>query len=255
MRIAAIYDIHGNLPALEAVLDEIDKHGADEVVVGGDVVPGPMPRECLHALDALEVPVHFVRGNGEREVLAVRNGASAGEGVPESLHRVLRWVAEELTDDDARALARWSSTLTLAVPGIGDVLFCHATPLSDKEIFTPVTPEERLLHHFEKCPADVVVCGHTHLQFQRRVGGVQVVNAGSVGMVFGEPGADWLLIGPGVDPRHTSYDRERAAERITATAYPGAADFAEANVLHPPSAAEMIELFERSSVGPASRAR
>lgn len=255
MRIAAIYDIHGNLPALEAVLDEIAACGVDQVVVGGDVVPGPMARGCLRALTELRAPVSFVRGNGEREVLAVRRGEPPGERVPESVHDALRWVAEELTDDDVRSLESWPATLTRTVPEVGDVMFCHATPRSDVEIFTPVTPEERLLAVFGECPADVIVCGHTHMQFQRDVGPVRVVNAGSVGMVFGDPGADWLLVGPDVDLRHTPYDLEGAAKRITATAYPGAAEFAEANVLHPPSTAEMIELFEQASVGRESQSR
>src|SRR5439155_23988438 len=119
----------------------------------------------------------------------------------------------------------------------GDVLFCHATPRNDVDVFTRLTPEERLLPIFAGAAANVVVCGHTHMQFDRTVGGVRVVNAGSVGMPYGEPGAYWLLLGPGIRLRHTSYDLEKAAARLRDTKYQQAEDFAATNVLRPPSEA------------------
>ena len=70
MAVAAIYDIHANLPALEAVLEDIRRAKADRIVVGGDVLPGPMPRETMQCLLALELPLQFIHGNGDREVLA-----------------------------------------------------------------------------------------------------------------------------------------------------------------------------------------
>jgi len=190
MRVAAIYDIHGNLPALEAVLAEIRRVGVDRIVVGGDVVPGPMPGETIARLLELDIPVHCIQGNGEREVL-----------------------------------------------------FCHATPRSDSEIFTRLTPEDRLVPAFAGLDVAVVVCGHTHMQHDRTIGGIRVVNAGSVGMPFGEPGADWLLLGPGVELRHTLYDLAAAAERIRGTEYPQAEEFAAHNVLRPPSEEEMLQRF------------
>lgn len=248
MRVAAIYDIHGNLPALEAVLDEVRQADVEQVVVGGDVVPGPMPRETIAALLDLDVPVHCIRGNGESEVVAVRAGAKPGAAVPEAFHDAIRWVAQSLLPEQARILAEWPLTLRLEVPGVGEVLFCHATPRSDTEIFTRLTPEDRLLPIFGPIEAALVVCGHTHMQFDRQIGGVRVVNAGSVGMPFGEPGADWLLLGPGVEFRHTPYDFVVAAERVRATDYPQASSFAEDHILRPPAAAGMVALFERSAV-------
>jgi predicted phosphodiesterase len=129
------------------------------------------------------------------------------------------------------------------------VLFCHATPRDENEIFTRLTPHERLLSVFDGLNASVVVCGHTHMQFDRIIGGTRVVNAGSVGMPFGEPGADWLLLGPDIQLRHTSYNLTAAAERIRATAYPQAQDFAARNVLQPPSVAEMLKTFARAELG------
>lgn len=245
MRVAALYDVHGNLPALEAVLDDVRRAGVDEVVVGGDVVPGPMPREALARLLELEVPVRFIRGNGEREVLAWMRGTES-DAVPERFREVMRWVARQLGPEEERVLAGWPETLRATVEGVGEVLFCHATPRSDTEVFTRATPEERLLPVFAGAGAPVVVCGHTHMQFDRSVGAVRVVNAGSVGMPFGAPGAYWLLLGPGIQLRHTPYDLAAAAERIRATDYPQAEDFAAHNVLRPPSEQEMLDAFSRA---------
>ena len=244
MRVAAIYDIHGNLPALEAVLRDIRREGIDQVVVGGDVVLGPMPRETLALLMDLDIPIRFIQGNCDRYVLAQMRGTEATT-LPDKVSEIVRWVAEELDPEHERTLASWDATLRLETPELGDVLFCHATPRNDTEIFTRLTPEERLLPVFESVDTPLVVCGHTHMQFDRTIGRVRVLNAGSVGMPFGEPGADWLLLGREVEFRHTAYDLARAAERIRDTKYPQAQDFAEKNVLHPPTEQEMLEAFTK----------
>lgn len=243
-RVAAIYDIHGNLPALEAVLEDVRAAGAGRIVVGGDVVPGPMPRESIDCLMRQSVPVQFIRGNGEREILAMMEGRETG-AVPESYQAVMRWVAEQLDQDDHALLTSWPSTLRMDIAGLGDVFFCHATPQSDTQIFTSETSEQRLLPLFEGLNADVVVCGHTHMQFERTIGRVRVVNAGSVGMPFGEPGANWLLLGPEIELRRTGYDLERAADRIRRSRYPQAEHFAANDLLRPRSLADALELYSR----------
>jgi len=248
MRIAAIYDIHANLPALEAVLQDIREARIDHVVVGGDVLPGPMPQEtlaCLHDL-ALDIPVEFIQGNGDRVVLAQMRGTESSE-VPEQFREVIRWNAQQLHPEHERWLASWPKTLRLQIRGLGEVLFCHATPRSDTEVFTRLTPEDRLLPVFEteEVNGAVVVCGHTHMQFDRNIGRVRVVNAGSVGMPFGPPSAYWLSFEPDVQLRHTPYDLAKAAERIRDTQYPQAQDFAARNVLEPPSEEKTLEAFTR----------
>jgi predicted phosphodiesterase len=257
MRIAALYDIHANLPALEAVLEDVRRADVDQVVVGGDVVPGPMPREVLALLLSLDVPVQFIHGNGELAVLAQIGaadpgavtywGTTSGEPLPEPLRGVLRWTADQIQVGCEEILRSWPKTRRLEITGLGEVLFCHGTPRSETECFTRLTPEERLVPVFEATDADVVVCGHTHMQFDRVVAGVRVVNAGSVGMPFGQPGADWLLLGPDVELRHTSYDLQRAAACIRDTAYPEALEFAEQYVLLPPSEAAMLDAFTSAS--------
>jgi putative phosphoesterase len=244
MRVAAIYDIHANFPALEAVLQDIRQTEVDRIVVGGDVLPGPMPRETIACLLDLDIPIEFIQGNGDREVLARMRGAESGT-LPEQVRAVIRWTAQQLHPGDEQLLASWPTTLRMQIRGLGEVLFCHATPRNDTEIFTRLTPEDRLLPIFGNLDASVAVCGHTHMQFDRMIGNIRVVNAGSVGMPFGEPGAYWLLLGPDVQLRHTPYDLAKAAEHIRDTQYPQAHDFAARNVLQAPSEGETLEAFTR----------
>ncbi len=244
-RVAALYDIHGNLPALEAVLGEVRHEGVELVVVGGDVFPGPLASECLTALLGCGLPLRFLRGNGDRETLALARGGD-GAGLPAAVREVIRWGAERLTPAEIDQLASWPASLELVIEGLGSVLFCHATPASDTTIITCLSPEDVLCAELAAVAAEVVVCGHTHMQFTRRVpagppgGGTQLVNAGSVGMPFGEAGAYWLRLGPGIALRRTVYDLEAAAARLRASAYPQAAAFAAGNVLSPPSETEML---------------
>src|SRR5690554_3276639 len=183
MRIAAIYDIHGNLPALEAVLREVEEARVDLVVVGGDVVAGPMPGAALaRVLDLTEV--RFLRGNADREVAALLLGHEESFASVEP-DRATEWVSQQLEREHGELMAGWPETLSFELPGLGTVLFCHATPRSDTDVFTRRTPEARLLRLFEGVGADLVVCGHTHMQFDRQIGRTRVVNAGSVGMPYG----------------------------------------------------------------------
>src|SRR5438093_6224459 len=225
----------------------------NQIVVGGDVVPGPMPREALRRLLDLDLPKHFIYGNGELAILAQMAGArtgsvtywgtTSGARPPESIVEIYRWTAAQLQPEFEPVLARWPKTLQLDIDGLGQVLFCHSTPRSETEVFTRLTAEDRLLPLFEPLQVAVVVCGHTHMQFDRMIGRTRVVNAGSLGMPFGEPGAYWLLLGSDVQLRHTPYDPAKAAECIRATSYPQAEDFAAHNVLQPPSEKEMLEAF------------
>jgi len=250
MRVAALYDIHGNLPALEAVLEEIRKADVDQVVVGGDVVPGPMPKETLRCLLALHVHTQFIYGNGEVAVLEQMAGRDP-LAVPEQYRPIIRWTAEHLSANESeheQPFAGWPKTVSVEIPGLGDVLFCHATPRNENEIFTRLTEEDRLLPIFEGLNVPVVVCGHTHMQFDRMIGRTRVVNAGSIGMPFGEPGADWLLLDDGIQLRHTSYDLNKAADRVRASSYPEADDFVTRYLLNPPTEKEMLEAFSHAEL-------
>lgn len=247
MRIAALYDIHGNLPALEAVLEDLSRCGVDRVVIGGDILPGPMPREVISRLQAMPWPTEFLRGNCEVALLQQMSGAEP-VGVPEAARPSIRWTAQQVNSAQRGWIERWPMTIRTNLPALGEVLFCHATPRNETEIFTKETPEERLLPVFAEVGAAVVVCGHTHMQFDRSIGSTRVINAGSVGMPFGAPGAFWVLLGEDIELRRTEYDREAAAEHLRHTEYPGAADFADNYVLNPPSETRMLELFAKAEL-------
>ena len=257
MRIAFLSDIHGNLPALEAALEDVRGAGVDQIVVGGDVLPGPMPCESFATLFGLGIPVSFIQGNGDLAVLAQIGapgpdavsywGTTSGEPLPEPLREVLCWNADQIHPQYDDVIRSWPKTLRLRIPGLDEVLFCHGTPRSETECFTRLTPENRLVHVFKDVKSSLVVCGHTHMQFDRRIAGVRVVNAGSVGMPFGRPGADWLLLGPNVQLKHSSYDLQAGAARIRDTPYPQAFEFAEQFVLKPPSEESMLDLYTDAS--------
>jgi len=247
MRIAALYDIHGNLPALEAVLADVETAGVDLIVLGGDIASGPMPAETLDLLLGRGDRVAALHGNADRELVRVFDGEPPSPSIPEALRGVVVWEAGSLERRHRDYLAGLPPTLTFTVDGVGEVLFCHASPRNDVEVFTTVSPDEHVAPMLAGVGAGVVVCGHTHMQFDRWVGGVRVVNAGSVGMPYAPPGAYWLLLGPDVELRRTAYDVDAAAARIRATTFPPAEDFAARNVVSPPSAAEATEVMERAA--------
>ena len=245
-RVAAIYDIHGNLPALEAVLRDIRDADVQHLVVGGDLVPGPMAHEALACIQSLDCPVSCIQGNGEVAVLEQLAGTFS-EALPLQARASIRATAQALTPDDVSVLAQWPMSLSLKIDGIGDVLFCHGTPRHYNEIFTIATPDAALLPLFDPLDVPLVVCGHTHMPFDRIVGRTRVVNAGSVGMPFGTTGADWLLLGPDVDLRHTDYDMAAAASRIRVTGGADGESFAR-QLLAPASTAQMVEVFTRAEL-------
>jgi predicted phosphodiesterase len=227
MRIAALYDIHGNLPALEAVLDDVE---VDAIVVGGDLAPGPLVAECLERLQVLDA--RFVMGNGDREVAEGRDEHGAG------------WVADRLTAAQRDALAAFEPVVR-----VGGALFCHGSPRSDTEIVTRITPEERIAPMLEGVEEDVVVCGHVHQRYDRRVVGKRLVNAGSVGLPYeGVAAAFWLMLdGHEVELRRTDYDVPAAVERMRAAGFPNLDELLRESLLEPAEPDEVTEFFERQA--------
>jgi putative phosphoesterase len=207
MPVAALYDVHGNLAALEAVLAEVPDDAT--IVVGGDVCAGgDEPSETLARLRGLGDRVRWVRGNADRELFPGEGGL-----VPEPLVEATR---DKLSEEEIAFLHEQPEAQQ-----IGDVLYCHASPRNDMDIFTERTPEERIAFLFEGLDVPIVVCGHTHTQYERVVAGVQVVNAGSVGMPYEEePGAYWLL---DLEHRRTPYE----GAKLEATREEAVAEFTE----------------------------
>jgi predicted phosphodiesterase len=229
VRVAALYDIHGNLHALDAVLAEVN---ADLVLVGGDAVAGPWPSETLECLRELGDGVRFIRGNADREVASELPGLAPPA--------VMNFVRKQLTEEQIAFLGTWPLTESIDVDGLGPVLFCHATPRSDDEILTRISAEERWQVALASVDEPTVVCGHTHVQFDRLIGETRVVNSGSVGMPYeDEPGAYWTVLGPEVEFRRTQYK----AGDIQATGWP--------EELPTATPEEATDFFEGLSLGQA----
>jgi len=233
MRVAALYDVHGNLPALEAVLIEVERENVDAIVLGGDCVLGPQPKKTLERLRRLGERALWLRGNTDRLI--------AGDGASEKRHR---WVATGIGEEGIAFLGSLPLTLRVEVDGLGETLFCHATPRDDEEIVTPFTSDERLASILEGVEADAVVAGHTHVQEDRLVGGIRWINAGSVGLPYeDEIKAFWALLGPDVELRRTLFDAGAAARAFETDGPEDTARFAE-HFRVAPSRREWAEYLE-----------
>ncbi|HKW69950.1 MAG TPA: metallophosphoesterase family protein [Candidatus Dormibacteraeota bacterium] len=242
MRVAAISDIHGNLPALEAVLLEVEEDSPDLIVFCGDVASGPMPAETTAFLMTLP-RARFVRGNADRGLV------DEFDGVPPSPMPgpFADWCAKQIDRAQRDFLASFEAKVILdEVDGIGRVLFCHATPHNDVDVMTVETPFERVRELISGADADMVVCGHTHMQFDRTVDNLRIVNAGSAGMPYGRPGAYWAMLGPGLRLRRTDYDREAAARRIRAKDWANADEFAAKNVITVPTLGDAMTFLRKA---------
>jgi putative phosphoesterase len=244
VRVAALYDIHGNLHALEAVLTELEELQPDLVVIGGDVAAGPFPRETTDLVMNLPFSTRFVMGNGDRELIqAFHEGGPGPDSGPAAA--TTHWCVQRLTPEHIELFETFEREAIVTVPTEGALYFCHGSPRSDEDIITSATPTARIKEMLEGVTAETVVCGHTHMQFDRKMGRTRLVNAGSVGMPYARaPGAYWATLGETVDLRRTEYDLEKAAEAIRNTGWPMAKEFAAENVLTVPSPEEVIAIFE-----------
>jgi putative phosphoesterase len=240
--VAVLADIHGVLPALEAVL--VDAQDADVIVLAGDIASGPQPVETLDVLTALGDRAVWVRGNADRELVEMARGTYDAEP-PDA---VSPWAAKQLRPDQVELLAGLPTTVT-----IGDVLFCHATPRDDEEMVLVDSPISRWSAVFDGLTADIrtVVCGHTHMPFARQVDRRLVVNAGSVGMPYGAPGPSWaLLTADGVQLRRSALDASAGADRIVReSAYPGREAWVAEYLLNTYSDTEALEAFRPRAEG------
>lgn len=240
--VAVLSDIHGVLPALEAVLAEPDVLSAERIVLTGDIAAGPMPVETLDALSALGDRVVWVRGNADRELVALDRG-DAGD-IPDP---IAPWAAGQLRPDHLARLDALPHPVTLEVDGFGPVVFCHGTPRDDEEVVLVDTSLQRWADVFEDLPDEVgtVVCGHTHMPFQRLVDRRLVVNPGSVGMPYGRPGPHWALLRAGtVELRRTAVDLDEVADRVVASSsYPDVAGWVDEYVRTAYSDAEAVRVF------------
>ena len=232
MRVAALADVHGNAVALEAVLAEVRREQVDLIVFCGDLTWGPMPRETLALVRALDVPARFVRGNADRIVGTADTDRA-------------RWIAEQ-HDGDATAFVNGFDEYVVAdVDGLGSVRFVHGSPRSDEECVTPRTPPGRVRELMDGVAERVVVTAHVHVSYDRVVDGVRLVGPGSVGRPYeGERGARWALLGPDVELRRVDYEHERAAALYRASGIPDVETVDVEALLQPPTRDDVIEYAE-----------
>jgi predicted phosphodiesterase len=231
MPTAALADIHGNRPALEAVLADPRLLAADRIVVLGDVVTGTVPAETLDRLTALPGRVLFLRGNADR--LALDDSAEW-----------YGWVRDRLGPERLDTVRGWPLTFAIEVEGLGAVRCCHSLPGDHERGLTRITPESDFAADLAGIDEPVVIGGHTHVQFDRSVDRWRYVNVGAVGRPYeGRPGAYWALLGPGVELVRTDYDVEEAAAVVLASGQPNADEVAEV-LLHPPTAEEATAEWE-----------
>lgn len=238
--LAVLSDVHGVLPVLEAVLAEPDVLAADVVVVTGDHAAGPMPTQVLDRLVSLGPRCVLVRGNADRELVAIRSGAQSEH--PESV-----WAAGQLTESHLALLAALPHPVLLDVAGFGQVLCCHGSPRDDDDVVLVDSRLERWREVFGGLPDEVrtVVCGHTHMPFLRLVDRRLVVNPGSIGMPYGRTGGSWALLRDGqVGLRHTEVDLDAACARIVEeSGYPDRAAWAAEYLRGQHSDADALEAF------------
>lgn len=239
--VAVLSDIHAVLPALEAVLDEPDVASAQRIVLTGDIASGPLPVETIDRLSGLGERVVWIGGNADREMVEYLHGLRPAISDP-----IAPWAAERLRADQVELLAGLPGSVRLSVDGLGEVLFCHATPRDDEEVVLVDSRPDRWAEVLDGVDPRVatVVCGHTHMPFVRLAQGRLVVNPGSVGMPYGPAGAYWALLGPGVQLRRTLFDTDRACARlVTESGYPGVDDWAEEYLRGVCSAEDAMEVF------------
>jgi predicted phosphodiesterase len=245
MRIAALYDIHGNLPALDAVLAEVDVVDPDAIVIGGDVATGGMPAETIERLRGLDERARFVMGNADREIVEAYDAGTRVEELEDEFMRLTAWGASRLDRAQRDFLASFRPAVSVEADALGAALFCHGSPRSDTEMITALTPPERLEPMLSGVAEPVVVCGHTHHQFELTAGGRRVVNAGAVGMPYqGAAAAFWLLLGPEVELRRTDYDVDSALETMRAAGGPGIDEAMRESLVDPIDADTVARFFE-----------
>jgi len=224
--VAVLSDIHGVLPALDAVLAEPEVAAADRIVLTGDIAAGPQPRQVLDRLLSLGERVAWVRGNADRELADL----ALGKDIPVP-DEISPWAARQLSRDHISVLGTLPHPVTFEVDGFGPVLFCHGTPRDDAEVVLVDTRLERWAEVLAGVPAGVstVVCGHTHMQFIRQAHGRQIVNPGSVGMPYGRAGAHWALLADGaITLRRSEFDAAAACAAVAEqSAFSGAAEWAD----------------------------
>jgi predicted phosphodiesterase len=212
VRTAVLYDIHGNMAALRAVLDEAEREGFDQLAFGGDLcLFGTDAPGCVDALRDYGDRLVAIKGNADRYVIERRPDAD--------------WWADRLGEERLRWLDALPERRSLEGH---DALLVHATPRGDEDMLMPDTPDGELAQMLDGVAEQTLLCGHVHLQYRRAAAGHEVINPGSVGLPFdGDRRAAWAMADDGrIELRRTAYDSDAEAAAVEALGAPAAEDVA-----------------------------
>ncbi|GAF38546.1 metallophosphoesterase [Agrilactobacillus composti DSM 18527 = JCM 14202] len=242
MKIAALYDIHGNYPALAAISKQLTTLAPDLIVFGGDLISGPMPLKTLALIKKLEQQYSTVSimGNNDQDVIDAANGQPLQ--MSDHGQQQIQWVAKQLNDQQITALKRLQPNVTL-----GNYFFCHAVAGDNRTIFTPHSDIQKIQKLFAGIQAPFIICGHTHIQFKLKLGDQEIINAGSVGMPFSnQAGAQWLwLTEQTAEFKTTPVAKPAAIKAMQTSSFPFLSEFIDANVKHTTSLAAAYKILDQ----------
>ena len=238
MLIAFLSDIHGNLPALEAAYEDARRNGASRIICAGDLTGyGPFPDEVCRFLQNHNIPAIF--GNYDRKVIEVaKHGLSAVQGMKRKKQKILLWTLNHLGKRSQRYLAGLPEQLSYRLLDGSRLLVAHGSPVSCEDAIYPSITEQGAERKIARIHPDVLVCGHTHIPFVKRVGKTLVVNCGSAGHpVDGDPrpAYAWVRVAKGEHPqghiRRFEYDLDCIIAALEKSSLPKGLrkDFAEGN--------------------------
>lgn len=247
-KIVVLYDIHGNFPALESVMNEI-QDDVDHLVIGGDVILGPMSNECLDLLKESTVPLNCIKGNCETAVLNYLDDQPLPALQPQVMEEI-KWTAHHISTDHLRWTRSWPENFIYTHPTAGKISFYHSAPGDENAIFTEETKEDILDMLFQNDHSNIIICGHTHIPFDKKLKNKRIVNAGSVGMSFNGPGAQYLTINSGINFICTNYNTHRASEFFRQTTYPNVSNFINNFILNQPKKEAMLTIYKSAEWKP-----
>jgi putative phosphoesterase len=239
-RVAILSDVHGNLPALQACLEDVRRANVDAIFFLGDLTWGPQPREVLDRTRLIEEQTAFVAGNADRAVVELAAGVSPFD-TP-----IGRWILDAHGEDGVAQVSAFAPTITITTSRLGRIRLCHGSPRSDIELLTPGTPADRIRDAVSGMGLAGFAHGHTHLQYWREVEGLTVIGPGSVGLPYDAdtPGARWALLHEGVELRVSAYEIEDSIAAAHSAEFPGAA-FYEETLRTPPTLEEIVNDAEK----------
>jgi putative phosphoesterase len=238
MLISFISDIHGNLPALEAAVADAKKKGASRIICAGDITGyGPFPDKVCNFIQKGHIPA--IIGNYDQKVLkTAKQGTPSIANMKKKKREILLWTVRNINNQNRKYLSNLPHYLDLKIPSGKNILVVHGSPVSIEDTIYPSITKRGLEKKLRETHPDILICGHTHIPFVRRIGRILVVNCGSTGHpVDGDPRPSYALIRvkPGSIPSgrivRFDYDWDRTITMLKKTSLPDELqkDFLEGN--------------------------